>query len=449
MNHPALWPQDDHAVLRVVHLSDLHLRRHLPGTSILPRRLSRHVPALLKQVVHEIRSVQPDLLVLSGDLLDYPLYAMHDPAFHTLALHDLRLIADMLAPLRCPLAVVAGNHDHPLLVRQVFGHAPDDFTVGNYRVLLFHDEEVYNHAPQRLEQQRVRFLAAVRDGASLPQIHVQHYLVWPERNEGYPHTYLEAQHLHDNILACGRVRLVLSGHYHRGVHPFREDRTWFSTVPAFAEPPHPYRLYTLSQGAVEWEEHVLFDPQRARRPAVFLDRDGTVTQAPAYYSGPEGLRLLPGAAQALKRLACAGYALVLVTNQTCVAQGYVTVETVGAVNDRLASLLAEQGAALDGVYCAYHTPDAVVPIYRCDSPECKPSPALLQRAAEDLHLDLGRSWIIGDRRSDLEAGRNAGTRTILVRTGAGADQEAHLPPALANAVYDDLVQAAERIVSCG
>ena len=108
---------------------------------------------------------------------------------------------------------------------------------------------------------------------------------------------------------------------------------------------------------------------------------------------------------------------MVVSNQTAVGQGYVTAETVGAVNDRMASLLWVSGVELDGVYCRYHSPGAVLPEHRTDQPETKPSPAMLYAAAEDLNLDLSTSFMVGDR----EKRRGSGTQRRLPRVPACED----------------------------
>ena len=93
--------------------------------------------------------------------------------------------------------------------------------------------------------------------APYPQIHVQHYIVWPPRNESYPHTYGDGEDMRDAIVANGAVRLVLSGHYHAGVEPFAEANAWFATVPAFCETPHPFWAYDLTGSDLAWTQYEL------------------------------------------------------------------------------------------------------------------------------------------------------------------------------------------------
>lgn len=231
--------------MRIAHISDLHLRHHLPGTAEIPTRLSRQMPGYFAQALDQIQRYTPDLLVLSGDLLDFPFEGMDDPLLQSAGLADLRLIAGLLAPLRIPQVVVPGNHDHPALVEHLFPAGDGEITVGGYRILAFRDHEGPHHVPQRTGSERQRFFSALADRDSLPQVQVQHYVVWPERNAEYPHTYGEGAAMREAIIASGSVRLVLSGHYHAGVPLFADKGVYFATVPAFAEAPHPFAIYDL------------------------------------------------------------------------------------------------------------------------------------------------------------------------------------------------------------
>lgn len=148
--------------------------------------------------------------------------------------------------------------------------------------------------------------------------------------------------------------------------------------------------------------------------AIFLDRDGTLINDPGYLNHPDQVQLLEGAAEALRELRGLGYKTVVVSNQSGVARGIVTEEMLGKIHERLRELLAAKGATLDKVYyCPYH-PDGVVEQYRKDSDLRKPKPGMLLAAARDMEIDLAKSWMIGDAERDIEAGRSAGCRTILV-----------------------------------
>jgi D-glycero-D-manno-heptose 1,7-bisphosphate phosphatase len=145
--------------------------------------------------------------------------------------------------------------------------------------------------------------------------------------------------------------------------------------------------------------------------ALFMDRDGTVMVDVGYPRRPDDVELLPDAPSTLARLHDLGFKLVVVSNQSGVGRGLVTEEEAEAVHERFVDALRANGVELDGAYYCPHAPDE----------ECscrKPSPELLQRAARELGLDLPASFMVGDRDSDLEAGRRAGCRTIPFRSWA-------------------------------
>ena len=154
------------------------------------------------------------------------------------------------------------------------------------------------------------------------------------------------------------------------------------------------------------------------RPAVFLDRDGVLNADLGYVHRWEDVRWTPGAARAVAALNAAGWAVVVVTNQSGVARGLYDEAAVKALHERMAAALAEHGAVIEAFYYAPHHADATVEAYRHpDHPDRKPNPGLLLRAARDLGLDLSRSLLIGDQASDLEAARRAGVRGILFEGG--------------------------------
>jgi D-glycero-D-manno-heptose 1,7-bisphosphate phosphatase len=154
-----------------------------------------------------------------------------------------------------------------------------------------------------------------------------------------------------------------------------------------------------------------------KRPAVFFDRDNTLIVTDGYLGNPAGVVLVEGAADAVARARALGYATVVFSNQSGVARGLFSEETVHAVNARLDELLHDQnrGAIIDRhEFCPFH-PDATVESYRKESELRKPRPGMILQAAQRLALDLSRSWVIGDAPRDIEAGQAAGCRTILFR----------------------------------
>jgi D-glycero-D-manno-heptose 1,7-bisphosphate phosphatase len=156
-----------------------------------------------------------------------------------------------------------------------------------------------------------------------------------------------------------------------------------------------------------------------KRPAVFIDRDGTISEEVGYVNHPSRYRVFPFAAEALSKLNSAGWLAVLVTNQAGVARGYFAEEMIGRVHALLAEELARGGARLDAVYYCPHHPSVGAEPYRLDCDCRKPRPGLVTRAAADLGVDLARSWMVGDRYGDVELARNAGLRSAFVLSGYG------------------------------
>jgi D-glycero-D-manno-heptose 1,7-bisphosphate phosphatase len=146
------------------------------------------------------------------------------------------------------------------------------------------------------------------------------------------------------------------------------------------------------------------------RAAVFLDRDGTLIDDVGYISDPDDVRLVPGAADALRVLRDDGFALVVVSNQSGIGRGLTTQEQADAVHRRFLEELEAAGAAIDATYYCPHTPDDGCPCR-------KPLPGLILDAARELELDLERSTTVGNSAVDVAAGEAAGTRTILLGQG--------------------------------
>jgi D-glycero-D-manno-heptose 1,7-bisphosphate phosphatase len=180
------------------------------------------------------------------------------------------------------------------------------------------------------------------------------------------------------------------------------------------------------------------------QPAVFLDRDGTLIEEKEYLHRPEAVAVFPGAGAALKRLQDAGFLLFIVSNQSGVGRGYFTIADVENVHRHLCELLAREGVRFERIYFAPEAPDQ-------PSRGRKPSPQFLFDARDEFGADLGRSYMIGDKLIDLECGSNAGVKkSLLVRTGYGAELERESADKLKNAVVvDDLMAAANWIMSDG
>ena len=178
------------------------------------------------------------------------------------------------------------------------------------------------------------------------------------------------------------------------------------------------------------------------RPAVFLDRDGTLLEEAGYLDRIERLVFFPFAVDAVRLLNRAGLAVVIVTNQSGVGRGMYEESFVLQAHDVISARMQEGGARVDGFYYCPHHPEAEIERYRqaCDCR--KPAPGMLRRAAADLGLDLSRSFTVGDKWTDVQVGQAAGATGILVRTGYGRSSEAAPRPGVRpSAVVDDVIAA--------
>ena len=155
-------------------------------------------------------------------------------------------------------------------------------------------------------------------------------------------------------------------------------------------------------------------PDRALRRAVFLDRDGTLNVDTGYISRPEGVRLMPNAAEGARALSEAGYALIIVSNQSGIARGTITTPQAEAVDAKVLDLLRERGVHIEATYRCPHLPGGKVAEFAVECDCRKPKPGMIAQAARELGLDLARSWTVGDGVRDVEAGLAAGTRAVLI-----------------------------------
>lgn len=160
------------------------------------------------------------------------------------------------------------------------------------------------------------------------------------------------------------------------------------------------------------------------RTAVFLDRDGVLIEDNGILTDATQIRLLEGVTPSLWRFREAGFLLIVVTNQSVVARGLLTEADLDAIHAELQRVLqASGGPALDAIYFCPHHPEATLPDYRVTCDCRKPRPGLLLRAAKDLGIDLGASFMLGDRMTDVAAGSRAGCRTVLVES-----PQSRMPP---------------------
>jgi D-glycero-D-manno-heptose 1,7-bisphosphate phosphatase len=179
------------------------------------------------------------------------------------------------------------------------------------------------------------------------------------------------------------------------------------------------------------------------KKALFLDRDGVIIEDTGYPHDPDKIRILPGVVEALRRFQSEGWLIVVVANQSGVARGYFGKEAVEAVNKRVREVLELKGVSLEGVYYCPHHPDFTG---ECDCR--KPKPGMLARAASDLKINLKSSIMVGDKMSDVLAGKAAGClKSGLVLTGPGSEKEAKKSKE-ADFVVNDLEELAKLIFKC-
>ncbi len=155
-------------------------------------------------------------------------------------------------------------------------------------------------------------------------------------------------------------------------------------------------------------------PERSTRRAVFLDRDGTLNVDTGYVARAGDVRLVDGAAEGAKALADAGYVLVIASNQSGIARGLMTAAQADAVDVRLREILRKRGVNIEASYRCPHLPTGSVAAYARECDCRKPKAGMLLQAAGELGLDLGASWIVGDRMRDVEAGHAVGARAVLI-----------------------------------
>jgi len=192
------------------------------------------------------------------------------------------------------------------------------------------------------------------------------------------------------------------------------------------------------------------EAQRGPRPAVFLDRDGTINEQMGYINHLSRFHLLPGVGEAIRLLNDSGLPVVVVTNQSGLARGYFPASLLDAVHAEMVRLLALAGARIDGLYVCPHHPEAKEEQYRLNCSCRKPKPGLLEQAALELGLDLARSYMVGDRWSDVRCAAAVKATPLLVLTGYGRGDLCYIGPGQAVQpahVAEDLTAAAQWILA--
>jgi D-glycero-D-manno-heptose 1,7-bisphosphate phosphatase len=183
------------------------------------------------------------------------------------------------------------------------------------------------------------------------------------------------------------------------------------------------------------------------RPAVFLDRDGTMIEEHGYIGSLDLIHPFPWTAEAIARLTAAGFAIVVVTNQAGVARGYFDEAFVERAHRHLDALMRAAGATIDAYYYCPHHPEGIVEGYRRVCGCRKPAAGMIQAAAHDLALDVARSFVVGDKWLDVRLAEAAGATGVLVRTGYGREMEAETPEDMTRVpIVETLREAADWIL---
>lgn len=208
---------------------------------------------------------------------------------------------------------------------------------------------------------------------------------------------------------------------------------------------HQYRkTFVLETGSRNGEGDI-----RPQRAAIFLDRDGTITEEVGYINHIDRAQMFPWAAEAIRAFKSAGLPVIVVTNQSGVGRGYFTEELVGEVHRKIQDELAAGCAEVDAFYYCPHHPSAVLDAYREECRCRKPSTGMAEEAAQQFGIDLGKSYVVGDTYRDMQLGFNIGARTILLMTGYGRGEYEHHRgawPRMPDLIAENLLGAATLVL---
>jgi len=239
---------------RVLHMTDMHLRWHQPGTADRTERLSREMPAVLERLADRLDEFEPDVIVFTGDLLDVPdpvvAGDVEDAGALAEALEqaeaDYRLVRDRMLAMDTPFVVIPGNHDVVDLVHKVFPESAPVIDHAGFRFVSFCDDLDDARTPYRDGVEADLFDTVLADpDHDLPQIHLQHYMVEPPTFMRSQYDYSTSRAMAKAIDGSDRVVAVLSGHYHPGSLFMGPSGVCYSVVPAICSIPHPVRLMDI------------------------------------------------------------------------------------------------------------------------------------------------------------------------------------------------------------
>ena len=255
---------------RLLHFTDMHLRHHQPGTATNPKRLSRSMLATLERLEVEVRDLEPDVVVMTGDLLDIPDEVIFggspdgrsNAQWLVEAAADFQLVKEWFDGIGVPYLVIPGNHDHEATFKQVFGDTKGPRDEAGFRFFSFWDQLAADRQPERIDTSADLFHAALNAPEhDCFQIHLQHYMIDPPTfSRGSQYEYKNAAKMKHDIEKCGRVRAVLSGHYHPGSLVVGAGDIIHSLPPAFCEAPHTFRIYDFDDITTPVIKDLALDP---------------------------------------------------------------------------------------------------------------------------------------------------------------------------------------------
>ena len=255
---------------RLLHFTDMHLRHHQPGTAANPKRLSRFMLATLEKLKNRVGELAPDVVVMTGDILDVPDKVIvggspderSNGQWLIEATADYQLVKDWFDGIGVPYLVIPGNHDHETTFKQVFGDTTGLRDEAGFRFFSFWDRLAADRQPERIDTSADLFHAALNAPEhDCFQIHLQHYMIDPPIfSRGWQYEYKNAAKMKHAVEKSGRVRAVLSGHYHPGSLVVGAGDIIHSLPPAFCEAPHTFRIYDFDDVTTPAIKDLALDP---------------------------------------------------------------------------------------------------------------------------------------------------------------------------------------------
>lgn len=383
----------------ILQFTDLHFRKALPGHSGHVERLSRHGPTLLEALAARIADEDPDLVVFTGDIIDAPHDLLHGTAEEEYAAFlreavrsDYRTMRSWLDSLKRPWMIAPGNHDYRPVFEEVFADAPRRFSLSPIDVHAYFDWEVRENTAERLAAERKRFEHALagadRDGWT---VHLQHFLIWPRVQHGYPMRYREADELRDLLAADAGRHLVLCGHFHEGTLPVDLGRARFAVCPSLTEAPHRYRVFSFSDGDCRFREEALLPGPLAGRRLLLIDRSSFLTMSENAEDGSFSLR--PGAGSVLSAVRQAGFEPVLLSTWNDSQSVHLSWSEILKKHDHLFfSLADDDGESGSGLVIALDAQQPLPP--RLPSEPILRLDGIIQSAAIRFGVTEDMIWIL-------------------------------------------------------